>query len=61
MYRKILAYFHDISKGVHDGDQQVTFCLKHARNQKVKDAIIHCLAKSVDSFANWYFRTIEKT
>ena len=61
MYRSFSAHFPDISKGVQDGDQQVTFSLKKAGNQEVRAATIHCSGQGCYNLENSYFRMIDKT
>lgn len=43
----MLPPFPNISKGVHDGDQQITFSLEKAGNQEVRVSIILCSGRGV--------------
>lgn len=60
-YKKLLSHFPNISKGMHDWDQQITFNLGKAENQEARVSIIHCSGHGYYNFANSYFRMIDKT
>lgn len=60
MYRKWLPHSPNISKGMHDGDQQITSNLEKEGIKKW-ESIIHCSGQGYYNYANSYFRTIDKT
>lgn len=61
IYTKLLPHLPNISKGMRDGDQQITFNLENAGKQEVRLSIIHCSCHGCYNFANSYFRMIDKT